>query len=164
MNREVKKLLMDIVVLDSEQEQAPSLGDMAKRAMSILDRYTKGRLRRLEKSRPRRAEKQAARDERNAGMATIRAEVMRRAAGTCELCHNDKVHEVHHLIGGAMRRKMEATNTCIGLCLTCHRNVHDSEWATMVNLELWAKTNASWEAARLVTKRVTRLALLRSEP
>ena len=33
----LRRLLLDVILLDGEQDAAPSLGDMAKRAKAILD-------------------------------------------------------------------------------------------------------------------------------
>ncbi len=42
MTPDLRRLLLDVILLDGEQDAAPSLGDMARRAQAILDAEAKG--------------------------------------------------------------------------------------------------------------------------
>ena len=58
----------------------------------------------------------------------VYAAVRKRANGRCELCGkltNDL--QMHHVVSGYGRRKAhESVETCIMLCVECHRAVHDN--------------------------------------
>jgi len=54
--------------------------------------------------------------------------VKNRANGRCELCGKlTSELQLHHVISGyGRRREHESVETCIMLCVECHRAVHDN--------------------------------------
>ena len=49
-----------------------------------------------------------------------------RAGGLCELCLEYKPLQLHHIISGSGKRKQhETVESCIMLCVDCHRAAHN---------------------------------------
>ncbi len=51
-----------------------------------------------------------------------RTQVIARAGGTCERCHKDEIHQVHHLT--YKRIFNEPLEDLLGVCEPCHRQIH----------------------------------------
>jgi 5-methylcytosine-specific restriction protein A len=71
----------------------------------------------------------------------VRAEVMKRAAGTCERasCRESRSFagflDVHHILGA---EKSDRVWNCVGLCPNCHREAHFAPDQDAINAELLA--------------------------
>jgi len=125
--KEVRRLALDVVLLDGEQDEAPSLMDMARRAKRLLDGPLK----------ERRVAKVVAlpglsRDERRElqlyDYDQAKAEALVRSAGRCEW-HTDGRRctetgcDPHHVLGGAYRKECERLGV-EGLEVLCRQH-HD---------------------------------------
>jgi hypothetical protein len=111
-DREIRRLCLDVVLLDGEQDAAPSLADMARRAKALLDGALAPRKRvardvRAVDLRPTKEERKAA---KNAETAALRVNAEARAAGRGELCGQPFYDapecraEMCHLDGGSGKR------------------------------------------------------------
>lgn len=105
------------------------------RDILVPDRITNGAIRELESAiahatrvRPglKKAEKVRGQKKRAkaAGTKGIRAAVMLRANGLCELCQMGPADELHHVFGRVRQRQSEIN--CLGICRGCHFNVTHS--------------------------------------
>ncbi len=76
----------------------------------------------------KRAEKEAKKKTKKAETADIRAAVMERAGGSCEICGAHETNlsplELHHALGRA--KATQRDGNCLGICRTCHRNMTDN--------------------------------------
>lgn len=68
--------------------------------------------------------KRAKKATKGAQTKAIRAEVMARADGTCELCAEAVPTEMHHVFGKA--RVPQSVSNCMALCMWCHRSLTDN--------------------------------------
>lgn len=107
-------------------------------ARAMLDKMDREKRERRKRTAPKRADRVRAKEERKAtrreNMAAIRALVVERAGGRCEVCGADSAHvacEAHHLVAGGLRRHRESVETVILLCLDCHRAYHRSDVTVM---------------------------------
>lgn len=122
IDREIDDLLRDVILLDGEQDDAPSLADMARRAKGVLATRVVGRRdstewRRALKSKAKadakaksKAKKEARREVREACVA--------RADGVCEACSRWTGESLHldHFHG---RAREESVESCWMLCPRC---------------------------------------------
>jgi len=105
--------------------------------------------------RKERAERKAAKREHT---AKVRAEVFRRHEGLCLVC-SEAATEMHHLVGGGLRRSYEAIGTCVPLCGSCHRKYHRNDLATLRSLYVSAiNLRLDATAIRAVAFRIDKLA------
>jgi hypothetical protein len=73
-------------------------------------------------------------------LTSLRAEVIARSAGWCELCRQFRIREIHHILGGSgRRRRREEEGTLIALCLDCHAALHSNQPRALERLARWAK-------------------------
>jgi hypothetical protein len=92
-----------------------------------------------EKQRKTAKDKELVKALRAARTAAIRAEVMERADGKCELCGGPGALEMHHLERGSGRRREHQTiGNCMGICGFCHREYHREPSQFYSVIESWA--------------------------
>lgn len=138
--RRIRQVLQDVIELDGEQDEAPSLEAMARESRDLLS----GPLREPMRPRGRKLAPGKTRDqrraERRASAEQIRAAVFRRANNRCEVCSGRNATEWHHLVSGGVRRLQESEKTTMALCYVCHRALYRGDVPAL---------NAAWEWARL---------------
>lgn len=164
MNRntkEIRRLCLDVILLDGEQDAAPSLADMARRAKALLD----GPLAVTRRpARPSVKAKKAAKAEKKAARVEIRGSVFLRAQHACELCQVRRAEELHHLLAGVGNRTPEETvETCVAACRPCHKAWHAGDLEVLEASRLAAVTNGSAEAAAAVQRRIDKVRAVRAE-
>lgn len=165
--REIDRVLLDVILLDGEQDEAPDLSDMARRSKAILAKRDEERRRRRRTGKvvavpgKSRAQRKV---ERNDRARRIRAAVFARAGGRCEFCaarheaHPDhriqRPEELHHIIGGGLRRKMESTETTAAICIDCHRGWGRSDPEVLAAAKAWALRGGRRLALREIDHRI----------
>ena len=160
--RDVRRLVLDVVLLDGEQDAAPSLEDMARRAKALLDGPFKEDHRRASRRKDRTPRapgesKAAKREERNARVGILRTRVFDRAAGSCECCRSRPPVEWHHLISGGARRTSEAYETTAAICTWCHADLHRNKWHALAVMRAWARDNGYLTALAAIERRLDKL-------
>lgn len=167
IRRRFVRLAEEVIELDGDQNEAPSLAAMAHDARELLAKTTAERARSARvrvKASPRVAAKAAERKTRNERMAEIRAVVMKKAGGLCEMC-GAPATEAHHLISGPLRRRLESADTVIALCFDCHRSVHRGDLDALYQAQAYCVTSGMHDAAAALSKRIDKIneARVRSE-
>lgn len=80
----------------------------------------------------------------------IRAWVMARAGGRCEMCRTRTPTDMHHAFGRV--RVRQATNNCLALCRDCHhqltKNLPDAESAWLTVGDIFDRLDLFVEAAK----------------
>lgn len=166
--REVRRLALDVVLLDGEQDAAPSLADMARRAKALLD----GPLREKRSGIPKpsapgrtRADEKAAAKERLERLATIRVELHTETGGTCAVCGMGlpftRMH-AHHILSGPERRSEERRETMAPVHEKCHDWLHGKlpkhdQWDALWNLLGWCDQTGREEAAKSIRHRLSKI-------
>lgn len=147
MNRAIKRILLDVVPLG---------GELARRAQALLDEPKAKRRRMLSKSAPRRAKEKETKEQRRDRIAIVRAEVFRLAGGLCEASPSGQpavATELHHVLSGSDRRRLEATDNCVALCRDCHEDM-----GTIDGLRsLLPIARLSTEARRAIQRRIDKI-------
>lgn len=106
----------------------------------------------------RLAKDKATKIERLLMLAETRHEVVARCAEYCELCRTRKIRELHHIISGTGRRRLEERfDTLIALCLECHAEVHASNIRALYRLSKWAHEQRFLLAATEVDRRIRKV-------
>jgi 5-methylcytosine-specific restriction endonuclease McrA len=100
--------------------------------------------------------KRSAQAERRERMATIRATVMERAGGLCELC-GAKASEAHHLLSGPLRRVRESVDTVIALCVDCHRAIHRGDLDALYHAQSYCVSSGMHEAGAALARRIDKI-------
>ena len=61
--------------------------------------------------------------------AFIREAVFARSGGKCELCGTElgAAWDMHHTLGGGLRRVRQAISNCVATCFDCHRAIHRND-------------------------------------
>lgn len=129
MTPSLRRLLLDVVLLDGEQDAAPSLVDMARRAKAMLDAEGARKARRRVKAAPRIIREKATKAQRADNDATTRRIVFARCHSQCELCppySRLQAEELHHLGAGTLRKLYSGPNATCAACWHCHRAWHKS--------------------------------------
>jgi hypothetical protein len=144
MNREVKRLLQDVVKLDDvlgHEDDAPSLEAMAKRAKKLLESTSSARTRKLEKTRPDREAKAGQVLANLEAHQELRQRAYVRSMGRCELCDvslgvNEACH-LHHLEGGSSKTKNEKLSNVMVVHPACHEAAHMNIRSTVPAVKAW---------------------------
>ena len=167
--RDVRRLVLDVVLLDGEQDAAPSLEDMARRAKALLDGPFKEDHRRASRRKDRgpRApgeSKAAKREDRAARTAEIRAACVARADGKCEVCEQPENErfptEMHHLLMGRGRRTQDQdVSNCIMVCPVCHAVGHGRILQVGDVLIEWSRKHGYAETERAIRYRIDKALL-----
>lgn len=156
-SRDMRRLALDVVLLDGEQDAAPSLADMARRAKALLDGALREKRRAPKKLAPGKTREER-RAETKARRAAIRAEVFARAererGGRCEWYCERPAEEWHHIFQGGERSARESTATTAAACVACHRAYHKADRDTLRNAATWAVEHGFREAAREIAHRI----------
>lgn len=101
--------------------------------------------------------KRTKRKERANRMAEIRAKVIRRAQGHCEVCATGRAEEAHHLISGPLRRVRESVDTVLAVCGDCHHDMHSGELDTLQSAQIYAESCGMHEAAAALARRIDKI-------
>jgi hypothetical protein len=137
---------------------------LVREAEAIIAAHNAARARRRSRSpRATGTDKEAKRQKRNEGMREIRAKVMERAGGRCEIC-GSAATEAHHLISGPLRRRMESADTVVALCVAHHLAAHRGGLATLEALHLYCEGSGMHDAAAALAKRMDKIHEARSAP
>lgn len=151
--RAFRELAADVVELDGEQDEAPSLEEMARRARDLLARTEeRTRTKKVVTAAPLVEE-----EPRREKVSRIRTAVFARAAGRCEFCHAGEPREWHHIIGGPMRRTLEAVDTTAAICIDCHRGWNASKLDVLRLAKVWALRLGFRVALRAIEKRTAKV-------
>lgn len=142
--RRIRKLLEEVVYLDSDREPgAPSLERMARDATALLPLLGQRKPpRKALPFMPRKAAKRAKVATRRERVGEIREAVAKRTSGQCELCGLLMLDgaELHHLESGSgTRRALESVSTCMLVHHECHRAYHRRPLAFIREVTAWAK-------------------------
>ncbi len=137
--------------------QARSLAELQAWAGDLEQRVREHARRTAPKRAGSKAAKAGKRVERNARMAEIRARVMERARGRCELC-GTPASEAHHVLGGGLRRHRESVETVLALCPECHRALHRSNETTLYQAVVVCRRDGLNEAAAALAHRLDKIA------
>ena len=156
--REVHRLCLDVVLLDGEQDAAPSLSDMARRAQALLDGPLKPR-RKIARPRSPGKTRDERRDERRDQTAAIREACAKRAGGKCETCGTEESAayplQMHHLLPGrGRRREQQAVENCVMVCMWCHEFGHGRILYVGPGLLAWADKHGYRAAYNNVRRRM----------
>jgi hypothetical protein len=99
----------------------------------------------------------------------IRGPVFERAAGVCEFCstvplmpNRGRPEEWHHIIGGPLRRQMEAVDTTAAICIPCHRGWDKSDLSVLERAKVWALRHGFRVALRAIEKRIDHVERVRN--
>ena len=88
-------------------------------------------------------------------LADIRREVILRAGGRCEFCRGPvPPGEMHHILGGARRRRRERLDTLAFVCLRCHQGYHRGDAYTLACAKDWARAHRFGESLEAIERRV----------
>jgi hypothetical protein len=163
-DREIRRLCLDVVLLDGEQDAAPSLADMARRAKALLDGALAPRKRvaRDVRAVDLRPTKEQRKDERRRKVAEIREAVFVRADGRCECCCNAEPTEWHHVVSGGLRRHAESFETTAAVCFLCHLELHRGDHGALCSMRLWARVNGFARAQAAIEHRIAKVSEARA--
>jgi 5-methylcytosine-specific restriction endonuclease McrA len=145
-----------IITAAIETLQSGRLTPRQRRAAMLLGgggSVQKGPAKRLELPGKTKSVERAGRRER---MAKIRATVMERAGGLCELC-GAPASEAHHLLSGPLRRARESVDTVIALCMSCHRQIHGNDLAALYHAQSYCVSSGMHEAGAALARRIDKL-------
>lgn len=123
------------------------------------ERVLSARKRRRERGRPSREAREAKREGRNERLAVEVAAVKERSGGKCEWGDqfvSFPATEIHHLIGGGLRRHREDRTTLAHICDRCHRGYHEGAPWALRNAKEWAIRNGFREALRAIEHRIAK--------
>lgn len=109
-----------------------------------------------------KAEKAEATGKRRDRMARIREQVMERAQGHCEVCATGRATECHHVLSGPLRRVRESVETCLALCMACHRDIHRGELDTLESAALYCESAGMHEATAALRRRIDKINVRRT--
>jgi hypothetical protein len=103
------------------------------RAEAIIARHAASTKRRKVKSAPRVKAEKGTKAQRADNWQRVKALVLGRASGRCELCGAGGFNlDCHHLAPGSLRKKYEAPNAVVATCRTCHRQWHSGVVTALV--------------------------------
>jgi 5-methylcytosine-specific restriction endonuclease McrA len=91
------------------------------RKQRAIQHVPKAELRSTKKAEKRKAHREET--------SAIRAAVMKRADGRCEVCGASEapynpLHMHHTVMGSGKRRQQQNVSNCVALCMGCHRKAH----------------------------------------
>lgn len=162
-DRAIQQLCRDVIVLDSDEDDAPCLSDMARRAQGILAAVAPKRSRAM----PRhpavgagKVRKAAKKEERRAKVAAIREAVFARAGANCEFCRMPVgvlPLEWHHIIGGGLRRHRESVETTVAICRPCHDDWERGSLLVLAEAVEWAARHKFGGALAAINRRVAKV-------
>jgi 5-methylcytosine-specific restriction endonuclease McrA len=115
ISRKTAKALLTYFEANAEYEWAPPgpLGEL-RAALKPKRSVVAARARKASKRRTKKEE-----------TAEIRAAVMARADGVCEMCSTARPLQLHHAFGRV--RVRQATSNCLGICDCCHHDLTNNE-------------------------------------
>ena len=118
---------------------ADDLGALERKARSLLPLLAERRApAKVLPGISRKAAKEAKREKHRSATDRLHEAVFRRAKSRCEFCGQAEATDLHHFIGAAQRRKMQAEWNCAAACRACHNRWHDHP------KDRWQMT-AAWE-------------------
>jgi 5-methylcytosine-specific restriction endonuclease McrA len=141
MTPAIRRLLCDVMILDSEIEAAPALDDMARRARAIIEAERARKARVRAKATPRRQARELRSLADSARAFDLRAAAMKRD-GRCQLCDDPSVREgldLHHLDLGAGKARRERISNVMMAHRTCHDAYHANERAFVGRVKTWCR-------------------------
>lgn len=154
--RRFRALASDVVLLDGDQDDAPSLGSMAIEAARLLELTAERKGRKLPKVKAPGTPQSERAEAKWQHTETVKARVFKRD-GCCVLCEGP-IHDMHHLLyGSGNRTQGERVETCASVCRTHHDAAHDGDVGTLVQLVAWAWGLGYAEAARATERRIAKI-------
>lgn len=122
MNLPKKVRSMLTALLEDHQNIEPHHEDMCRLCLDATAMLSRKPKRAVKAAATRRTQKRLSKKEET---AAIRAAVMKRADGRCELCGHIPAAfeplEMHHALGRV--RAKQAEGNCLGICRTCHWDI-----------------------------------------
>lgn len=130
--RAVRRLALEVVLLDGETEAAPSLGDIARRAKALLDGPLRETRKPTKVSAPGRSREDRRADHREE-TGSLRGQVWERCGGRCEVSGVElgAAWEMHHVQGQGERRSAQRLGNVLAVSWDVHRLIHRGDLDTL---------------------------------
>ena len=167
IDRKILQLAQDVIDLDGEQDEAPSLERMARDAREIVAAMAPKRMPATVIASKAASQEEADRERgaRIAGLTLLRIALHKEQDGTCPVCNcrlEPALMHCHHILGGPDRRSRESVETMVDLHPNCHDAVHGKspyvdQREALSKLLSWCLETGRVGAAMALTKRIAKI-------